>query len=492
GTVPCLVCLFLIFAMKIQRLLPLILLTAFSLSSCDKVDPFVEKAKRVLGRDKAPKQVVGLPEEEKLSNVPPPPEPVKMEPVINKKAKVSILGYHDFTESRRPTQMIINIRDFRDQMQAIKDAELPVISMRQFLDWKQAKKDIPPQSIMITIDDGWKDTHTLAMPILQEFGFPFTAFLYQKYVGVGGRSMTHEEIRDLIEAGGTICSHSVSHRNMAKPPGRSTEEKVAWLKAELEDSHNFLLQHFSEGVIKTFAYPYGIYNDQVTQMAKDFGYEACFTVSPGKAGWETEDMAINRYVIHGNSSGNFDAAISFGGGEASSAGRKLLSEQRDKETGEVKGPLIEVYPPGGSTVKNRLPRIEVNLSNLENIQADSVSMRISGLGKVPHHFDKEKQILSYQIPQRIRLDSCGINVSFRHSGNRDLEKIGWSFVIDKKSEYLSPATTLLRDADQPVDPEEDLVLAQKEDEEDPLPTKNAESGEVSTSENLLDPGNTIN
>ncbi|MDF1752906.1 MAG: polysaccharide deacetylase family protein [Verrucomicrobiales bacterium] len=478
--------------MHFRRLLLASLFMGFCFTSCEKVDPYVEKLKRVLKRDEAPKQVVGLPDEEKITHVPPPPEPVKMEPVINKKAKVAVLGYHDFTESRRPTQMIINIRDFRAQMQAIKDAELPVISMRQFLDWRQSKKDIPPRSVMITIDDGWKDTHTLAMPVLREFNYPFTVFLYQKYVGVGGRSMTHGEIHELIEAGGTVCSHSVSHRNMAKPPGRSTEEKNAWLTSELEDSHNFLAQLFPEGIMKTFAYPYGIHNDQVVEMARNFGYEACFTVSPGKAAWDTDLMTINRFIIHGNATSTFDNAINFGNGGATSAGRKLLTEQRDKETGEVQGPLIEVYPPNGSKVKNRLPRIEVNLSALDNIQSESIAMRISGLGMVPHHFNKESKIISYQVPQRLRLDSYGVDVSFRHSGNRDKELIGWNFSIDKKSEYLSPDTTFLRPRDEPVDPESDLFIPKPKEEIKETETETANLKQDSPSENLIDPGNTIN
>ena len=135
---------------------------------------------------------------------PPPPKPVKMEPVVvvNKDAVVSILGYHDFTDgSRRTSDMVIHGDDFREQMQSINDGDVPVISMQDYLAWKRGEKPIPDPSIMITIDDGWKATHTVAMPILKEFEFPFTIFLYKKYVGIGGRSLTHQEVRELMAAG---------------------------------------------------------------------------------------------------------------------------------------------------------------------------------------------------------------------------------------------------------------------------------------------------
>src|SRR5690606_873520 len=131
------------------------------------------------------------------AEIPPPPAPVKMEPVVNKDARVSILGYHDFTDEASSNDMILNIEDFRRQMQAIRDAKLPVVGMRQFLDWKQGKGDIPAECVMITIDDGWKATHTLALGVLKEFGYPFTVFLYKNYIHIGGRSLSHDEIREI-------------------------------------------------------------------------------------------------------------------------------------------------------------------------------------------------------------------------------------------------------------------------------------------------------
>ncbi len=469
------------------------MLLTFTFSSCGKAELYIQQIKQALQREKTPKQVAGLPDSEKATFTPLPPEPVKMETVINKKARVAILGYHDFTESRRPTQMIIDIKDFRHQMQAIKDAKIPVISMRQFLDWKQGRKDIPEESIVINIDDGWKDTHTLAMPVLKEFDFPFTAFLYQKYVGVGGRSLTHSQIRELIGAGGTISSHSVSHMNMAKPVGRTAEEKIAWIKAELRDSYEFLVQNFSEGAIKTFAFPFGIYDDQILTLAREFEYEACFTVSPGKVTWETNNLTINRYIIHGNAQSTFDAAISFEGGtNGLSSGSKMITEQRDRATGEIRGALIEVYPPRGATVRNRLPRIEVNLAALDKIQSDGMVMRVSGLGKVSHQYNEATKIVSYQLPVRLRHEKCSVQLSFRHSGNRDWEVINWNFSIDQVSEYLSPETTFLRPADQPVDPTTDLVVPNKTPEKVVAEIKTTENAAESSPKDLIAPGNTVN
>jgi peptidoglycan/xylan/chitin deacetylase (PgdA/CDA1 family) len=415
------------------------LFLSFLISGCEKATSLAATVKQALDRE-----VVDENAEPPIdpADIPPPPEPVAMEPIVNKDARISILGYHDFTEGHSNNDMILNIDDFRSQMQAIKDADLPVISMREFLDWKQAKANVPAECVMIMIDDGWKATNTLALGVLKEFGYPFTVFLYKNYVGVGGRSMTHEEIRELAANGGTICSHSVSHQNMSQRRGKSDDAYTAWLREELEDSHNFLEQAFGDtgAVLKTFAFPYGIYNDQVLQLAKEFGYEACFTVNGKKTLWDSEDMEIGRYVVHGTTLANFDPALSFGGGNLASSGRKLMTESRNEE-GEVEDPLITVKPPSGSIVGNRMPLIEVNLAKLEGVRAETISLRITGFGKVPHTFDADSGIVTYQIPQRLRQEHCAVQVGFRHAGNKDAEIIGWEFKVDLLADYISSEIT---------------------------------------------------
>ena len=409
-----------------------LILFFLTLTGCEKAQPFVDKVTTALNRESPEpenKPIKAIPVDP--ADIPPPPKPVKMEPVINKEARVSILGYHDFSEGRSTNDMILNIDHFRDQMQAIKDAELPVISMQQFLDWKKGKKDIPAECMMITIDDGWKATHTLAMDVLKEFGYPFTVFLYKKYIGVGGRSMTHNEIRELAASGATISSHSVSHKDMR---GGSDE----WLRVELEESMDFLEETFGDtgAVLRTFAYPYGYYNDKVIEKAKKARYEACFTVNGKKTNWDTPDMEIGRYVVHGTTLANFEPALNFGSGNVTSSGRKLITESKSKD-GKKEAPLVTLYPPMDSVIKTRLPKIEVDLSRLEGVQPDSISLRVAGLGRVPHTFEPTSKRVTYQIPQRLRLDSCGVQLSFRHAGNKDTESIAWNFKIDRVAEYIS-------------------------------------------------------
>lgn len=415
------------------------LVAAFLLASCDRVVPVLEQVKEALDRETEEELAARQPAP---ADIPPPPAPVKMEPVVNKDARVSILGYHDFTEGSSGNDMILNVEDFRRQMQAIRDAKLAVISMRQFLDWKKGKADIPAESVMITIDDGWKATHSLALGVLKEFGYPFTVFLYKNYVNIGGRSLSHDEIREIAAHGGTLSSHSVSHQNLSRRGGRSEAAYEAWLREELVESMRFLEENFGDtgSVVKTFAFPFGIYNDRVLELAREVGYEACFTVNGKKTAWDEDDMQIGRYVVHGTTLANFDPALDFGGGAVTTGGRKLLAEQTS-EDGASQGPLVSVKPDANTVVGNRLPLIEIDLSKLEGVDSASIVLRVSGFGRVAHRFDPASGRVAYQVPQRLRLDTCAVQLTFRHAGSRDNEVIGWTFQIDKTADYLSNEAT---------------------------------------------------
>lgn len=420
--------------------LPILFGAALCLVSCEKAGPYLDRVKQALDRETESEIAARKPKAE--SEIPPPPAPVKMEPVINKEARVSILGYHDFTEGSSSNDMILNVEDFRHQMQAIRDAKLPVISMRQFLDWKQGKADIPAECVMITIDDGWKATHTLALGVLRDFGYPFTVFLYKNYVNIGGRSLTHDEVREIARSGGTISSHSVSHQNLSKRGGRSEADYDAWLREELVESMRFLEQNYGDtgAVVKTFAYPFGIYNDRVLELAAEAGYEACFTVNGKKTTWEEKDFEIGRYVVHGTTLANFDPALDFGGGAVTTGGRKLLAEQK-AEDGSAQGPLVTVKPDANSVIGNRLPLIEVDLSKLTGVDPKSIILRVSGFGRVSHQFDPASGRLTYQIPQRLRVETCAVQLSFRHAGSKENEIVGWTFRIDPIADYLSSDAT---------------------------------------------------
>lgn len=414
-----------------------ILSVMLAFTGCDKIKGLLVRTQAALDREPAKEESGLVAEPIDPASIPPPPEVVKTEPEINKAAKVSVLLYHDFTTSLPRSGMVVNIDKFREHMQALKDAKLPVISMSDYLAWRRGEAPIPDECVLITIDDGWKATYDLAMPVLREYGFPFTIFLYKKYVGSGGRSLSYDEVRELAANGAEIGSHSLTHSNMLARNGKSAEAYKEWIRSELEDSYAFLEENFgSTGKVKkVFAYPYGIYSKDIVAMAEEFGYEALFTVNGQKSGWETPITEIGRYDVTTENCVNFGPALAFHGTSTVSTARSMMQVSVD-ESGVEQAPLLVAWPADGQTIRDRLPEIKLDISKLEGVRAESISVRVSGFGLVPHEFDPALGVVRYQVPQKLRLENCSVIVSFSHAGKKDREVVSWNFKIDRKAAYL--------------------------------------------------------
>jgi len=365
---------------------------------------------------------------------------------IKKSAQVSILCYHDFTTGKSNNPMVINIDHFRRHLQTLQDARLPVISMDHYLAWRRGEQDIPDPSIMITVDDGWKSTLTLAHPVLREFGYPYTLFLYKNYVDGGGRALTTAEINQLIADGVTIGSHSVSHPYPAEYRRRakgSPAEFEAWLNAEFRDSKDFLESKFGIKVT-TYAYPGGYYTPEMARRGTtDWGYEALFTVNPVRTSWDTPIAEIGRFIIFGNDDKdrNFKAATSFGGG-MDTLGRQLLGGAPGEE-GAAAAPQVVVSPAENETITDRRPMITVDLSQLPDVDPASVIMRMPGFGDVPSTYDPDTKRLTYRPISVLRQPEIGVHVRLRRIGETKDDVISWKFFIDQKAYYLpkTAATT---------------------------------------------------
>ncbi|MEM9480166.1 MAG: polysaccharide deacetylase family protein [Verrucomicrobiota bacterium] len=357
--------------------------------------------------------------------------------IIDKSAKVSILGYHDFTDTGRPTQMRIRESKFRDQMQALKDSEIPVIPMSDYLAWRAEEKNIPERCVVITADDGWREFHTYALPILKEHGFPFTMYIYTDFLDNGGRTLSHQQVVDMIEAGGEIGCHSVSHELMTKRRSFPSDEAYDdWLREELQTSKKILEEKFNVP-IRTFAYPFGGYNERVVELAKEAGFEAAVTVNGAKASFESEMFELPRYIVHGDTDLNWNGATSFSGGGPLAKFNNLLIAKKEGAEGDEKpdSPLV-LHPEPDSSIGERTPEIRVDVSKLEGVLPDSLSLQVSGFGKVPAVWNADTATLAWKVSRPLRTRSCTVVFRMQRAGEPKPDVASWEFRIDRTPLYL--------------------------------------------------------
>jgi len=440
-------------------------LVPFLMTSClEKLEQFLPKPPP---REEAVNEKPLTPEEEQMqktlesaevfapgTELPPVPKAEAFE--LNKSSLVSILLYHDFVERIPKNEMMVSMPVFRAQLQALKDANIPVIPMSDLIAWKKGEKNIPEECVVITLDDGWVGSYHLAFPVLKEFGYPFTIYLYKKYVASGGRSMSIDQIKEMLEYGAELGSHSLSHQPMALSKSGKTEEQYqAWLTAEIVESKKFLEDTFKKPCL-TFAYPYGNKSEHIVKMVMESGYAGAVTVNPQKVTWDTPDGLLPRFTQLGDKDANFRVATNFHGAGTSISESKFLKTDAVDEQGNK---LIELTPKPDSTITDRRPRIQANLSKLGAIVPETIVLRVSGFGAVPVEYDPATQIVQYHVPQKVRLNDCSAVLSFKRTEADKAEVVSWKFKIDQSASYLpeddlqpAPATSEATPATAPVVP----------------------------------------
>ena len=350
-------------------------------------------------------------------------------PTEVKSVRVAVLGYHEFSSSQTATEMCLPMTKFRKQLQEIKDNNLNVITLADFLAWKRGEKTIPDRSVLITIDDGWKSVYTHAYPLLKEFNYPFTIYLYKNYVDGGGRALTSAMIKEMqISKLCTIGSHSVSHplpSTVKKYKKKGPEAFDLFLEKEIGESKKFLVAKFKQK-ITSYAYPGGYHTEEMYDKAEKHGYEVLFTVRPGKVKIESENHILTRYIILGTHDYIFKNAITF---------KNLASATPDIASLAIKT-AHPVLPAPATAVETRTPVISANLKDVTNLDPDSIEMRVAGFGQVPFTYDAVKKSCSWKVNRPLHSASVEVKITWKLIGETKPEPpMKWTFLVDRTAEY---------------------------------------------------------
>jgi peptidoglycan/xylan/chitin deacetylase (PgdA/CDA1 family) len=193
---------------------------------------------------------------------------------------------------------------FEGQMRALAAQGMSACSLQDFVAWLQGQRPLPEYAFLLTFDDGFLGVYQQALSVLSRFGWPATVFLVSGHIGAtdewtasenpSGRTyplLGAREIAMMRRQAITFQSHSRRHRDLTTLNAGQLADELAGSKRDLEA--------LLESPVDYLAYPYGRYDENVVDAAKNAGYRAAFSVQPGFNRPDVDPFRIRRLDVFG-------------------------------------------------------------------------------------------------------------------------------------------------------------------------------------------------
>jgi len=198
-----------------------------------------------------------------------------------------ILLYHHIAVRDPPSRYFLSPEVFEDQMKVLHRWGYTAIPLSLLVQALVDGAELPPRSVVITFDDGYRDVFTHAFPIMRRYGFRGVVYVIAGQVGTG-KYMKAGELRELAEAGWEIGSHSWSHPNL--------RSQSANLPREIVESR-LKLEELLHSPLETFAFPYGLTAQYITGLVIDAGYEAAVGLGTSSRHTEKTRYYLSRMEV---------------------------------------------------------------------------------------------------------------------------------------------------------------------------------------------------
>ncbi|TYP88918.1 polysaccharide deacetylase family protein [Blastococcus xanthinilyticus] len=203
-----------------------------------------------------------------------PPTPATAQEVLAR-STVPVLCFHQLREPRADDSayartIITPPPVFRAQLQALRDGGRTAIGVPDLLDHLQFGAPLPDRPVLLTFDDGSATHHSVALPVLREFGWPGAFFPMTVVLGKTDW-LSADQLRELDAAGMTIGAHSWDHQRVDQLTGDAWAVQLDQPRAELAG----ILGH----PVDVMAYPHGMWSPEALPRVEAAGYRAAFQLA---------------------------------------------------------------------------------------------------------------------------------------------------------------------------------------------------------------------
>jgi peptidoglycan/xylan/chitin deacetylase (PgdA/CDA1 family) len=222
---------------------------------------------------------------------------------------LTILAYHRFGP-KVADSMTVTTATFEWQLGYLRDHGYTVVPLAAVVKFVRGQGQLPPRAVAITVDDGHVTVFTAMRPIIERHHIPVTLFIYPSAISNASYAMTWEQLRAISATGlFTIESHSYWHPNFHVEKRRlSAEAYQVLVRTQLTKSQEVLQSKLGTSV-DMLAWPFGLYDDELINLASQCGYVAAFSIDRRNVSPSDNPMALPRYLMTDHDRGKAFEAI---------------------------------------------------------------------------------------------------------------------------------------------------------------------------------------
>ncbi|TDF92181.1 polysaccharide deacetylase family protein [Paenibacillus piri] len=232
------------------------------------------------------------------------------------KDQVAVLAYHHLSDKDK-SNVTITPELFRNQLALLKSKGYHFMTLdefRSFMDGGPA----PKRSVLVTFDDGYESFYTYGYPILKELRIPAVNFVVTKDLANPKApklaALSKDEIREMSTQTDTIEFQCHSHELHTKVDGIPALTSFMQVNGEMETDEAYRsrvvkdtqmcinsLTGLRQKAVDMYAYPFGDYSKEATELLRQAGIRYAFTVVNRTLSRSDDPMHIPR-VNAGNPS----------------------------------------------------------------------------------------------------------------------------------------------------------------------------------------------
>ena len=221
-----------------------------------------------------------------------------------KRRRIPILMYHGIANERETHSSpyfwtSTSPRRFGLQMKYLHENNYQAVPLSALDRSLERWKTVGKTPVILTFDDGYRDFHSAAIPILRRFGFGASVFLPTGLIGTENgsrRYLTWRQVLDLQRQGIEFGSHTVTHPILVDLPLPEVEAQLRSSKSAIEDRLGTAVDSFSF----PYAYPQEDrkFTGTFTKLLRDCGYRHAVTTVIGSVSPTDDPFRLKRIPIN--------------------------------------------------------------------------------------------------------------------------------------------------------------------------------------------------